>query len=683
MKLKQFLLAAALTLAIAGPTAIAQTNQTITVESTKDHDARMAWWREARFGMFIHWGLYSVPAGEWNGKTSYAEWFLQETKMPVSQYEQFARQFNPVKFDARAWVKTAKDAGMKYIVITSKHHDGFCLWPSALTHWDVESTPFRRDPLKELSDACRATGIRFCVYYSIMDWHHSDWGTRREWNDVATGAPDMDRYVAYMKGQLKELITRYHPAVLWFDGEWESPWTPERGVDLFNYLRALDPHLIINNRVGKSRGGMEGMNIGNEHVGDFGTPEQRIPPSGFGPGVDWESCMTLNGHWGYNKHDNEWKSAQTVIRNLCEIASKGGNYLLNVGPTSEGVIPQPAVDTLAEVGAWLKVNGEAIYRTTASPFKQQLGWGRCTQKDGRLYLSVFDWPADGKLHLPLLNKQVKALLLADPQQPLKCSNDTTGLVIHLPPTAPDINASVVAVEIAGGLLLAASDSESTDPWAVPGAVDPSVPMKRSDTNALQLHESFLKRGQGGPIGVLFIGDSITAAWRATWAQGTWTNYFGKYDPANFGIGSDATQHVLWRITHGELDGISPKVIVLLLGTNNIKKNSPADIAEADAKIVKLIREKLPHTKVLLLGIFPRMHKTDPPEMKVPERVKAVNAQLAKLDDGVNVRYLDLAAQLAPGGKVTPEIYADGVHLKGTGMRIWAESITPLLQEMMN
>ncbi len=683
MKIKQFIPAAVLVLAIAGPAAIAQTNRASTVEAKKDSAARMEWWREAKFGMFIHWGLYSVPAGEWDGKKNYAEWFLQETWMPVSQYEKFARQFNPGKFDAHAWVKTAEDAGMKYMVITSKHHDGFCLWPSALTDWDIQSTPFQCDPLKELSAACRAAGIRFCVYYSIMDWHHSDWGARREWNDVATGKPDMDRYVTYMKGQLKELITRYHPAVLWFDGEWESPWTSERGVALYNYLRALDPNLIINNRVGKSRAGMEGMNAGNEPVGDFGTPEQRIPPSGFGSGVDWESCMTLNGHWGYNKHDNEWKSAQTIIRNLCDIASKGGNYLLNVGPTSEGIIPQPGVDTLAEVGAWMKVNGEAIYGTTASPFKQQLSWGRCTQKDGRLYLTVFDWPADGKLQLPLLNQKARAWLLARPQQQLKCVNDSGRLEIALPPAAPDKSASVIVVEMADGLLLATGDAASTDPWAVPGAVDPSVPVKRSDTNALQLHESFLKRGTAGPIGVLFIGDSITAAWRATWAQAAWTNYFGKYEPANFGIGSDATQHVLWRITHGELDGINPKVIVLLLGTNNIKKNSPADIAAADAKIVKIIREKLPDTKVLLLGIFPRMHKTDPPELKVPERVKAVNARLAKLDDGVNVRYLDLADQLAPDGKVTPEIYADGVHLKGKGMQIWAESIAPLLQEMMN
>ena len=188
----------------------------------------MKWFREARFGMFIHWGVYSVPAGEWKGNKGYGEWFLEETNMPVSQYEKFAQQFNPVKFDAKQWVRIAKDAGMKYIVITSKHHDGFGMFRSELTDWCIKSTPFRRDPLKELAAACKEAGITFCLYHSIMDWHHPDWGKRRPWNDKATGnAADMDRYTAYMKGQLKELLTGYGPlGILWFDGEWEDRLDP-------------------------------------------------------------------------------------------------------------------------------------------------------------------------------------------------------------------------------------------------------------------------------------------------------------------------------------------------------------------------------------------------------------------------------------------------------------------------
>jgi lysophospholipase L1-like esterase len=227
-----------------------------------------------------------------------------------------------------------------------------------------------------------------------------------------------------------------------------------------------------------------------------------------------------------------------------------------------------------------------------------------------------------------------------------------------------------------------ADVPEVDRWSVPGAADPTVPVERTDKAARKLHESFIARGKQGPVGLLFIGDSITAAWRAAWAEEMWNQYFGRYQPANFGIGSDATQHVLWRITHGELDGIQPKVVVLLVGTNNIKKNNPIDIAKADEKIIRTIREKSPQTKVLLLGIFPRAHKTDPPEMNVPARVKAVNQLLAKLDDGVNVRYLDLGDKLAPDGHVTSDIYGDGVHLKGIGYQIWGETMAPLLEEMM-
>ncbi|MCL5096041.1 MAG: alpha-L-fucosidase [Candidatus Omnitrophica bacterium] len=436
-----------LMVALIGATPIAN------AETAAEHDARMAWFREARFGLFIHWGVYSVPAGEWQGKTNYAEWFMEETHMPVSQYERFAKEFNPVKFNARQWVRLAKNAGVRYIVITSKHHDGFGMFRSGLTDWCIKSTPFQRDPMKELAAACQQAGLKFCFYYSIMDWHHPDWAQRRPWNDLATGEPNMDRYVSYMKGQLKELLTGYGPiGILWFDGEWEKPWTHERGVDLYNYVRSLQPNIIINNRVGKARSGMAGMDQGKERVGDYGTPEQEIPPTGFGPGVDWESCMTMNNHWGYNKHDQNWKSTQTLIRNLIDCASKGGNYLLNVGPTSEGLFPGPSIRRLVEIGAWMRINHEAIYGTQASPFKK-LDWGRCTQKTGdngvTLYLHVFSWPADGKLLVPgLKNKIDEAYLLADSSHKgLTAENGPDGVLIAVPTTAPDPNSSTVVVKI--------------------------------------------------------------------------------------------------------------------------------------------------------------------------------------------------------------------------------------------
>jgi len=448
MKLHSALLLPLAALALAAPASRAD-------ETPAEKDARMAWFRDARFGMFLHWGVYSVPAGEWNGKKNYGEWFLEETHMPVSQYEKFADQFNPVKFDAKAWVRMAKEAGMKYIVITSKHHDGFGMWRSDSTDWCIKATPFQRDPLKELAAACNEEGIVFCLYHSIMDWHHADWGQRRKWNDKAPATPpDMDRYTAYMKGQLKELLTNYGPlGLLWFDGEWEAPWTHERGVDLYQFVRGLQPNIIVNNRVGKGRAGMGGMDKG-KGVGDYGTPEQEIPPTGFGPGVDWESCMTMNNHWGYNKNDQKWKSAEMLVRNLVDCASKGGNYLLNIGPTSAGEFPPASVERLHAIGAWMKKNSASVYGTTASPFAK-LPWGRCTAKTsvdkptGTLYLHVFDWPKDGKLLVPGLKNKPTAASLLDGGTELKATAGDDGITLTVPATAPDPIDTVIVLSIAG------------------------------------------------------------------------------------------------------------------------------------------------------------------------------------------------------------------------------------------
>lgn len=413
-------------------------------------DRRLDWWRAARFGMFIHWGLYAILAGEWNGKTTpkqIGEWIMNDLQIPLAEYEKLVAQFNPVKYDAREWVRIAKDAGMKYLVITSKHHDGFALWDSKVSDYDVMATPYKRDLLKPLAAACKEAGLKFCTYHSIMDWHHPDYLPRRKWDARPTDQASLDRYVAYMKAQLKELVTNYDPAVMWFDGEWEATWTHERGVDLYNYVRSLSPDIIINNRVDKGRKGMEGLTKAGEFKGDFGTPEQQIPATGL-PGVDWESCMTMNDTWGYRKDDHKWKSSQTLIRNLIDSASKGGNFLLNVGPTAEGLIPAPSVERLADMGKWMRTNGEAIYGTTASPIARP-AWGRVTQKAGRLYLHVFDWPQDGKLVLPISNQVGKATLLAAPNGKVSATAAATGVTLQLPPSAPDGVASVIRLEIKG------------------------------------------------------------------------------------------------------------------------------------------------------------------------------------------------------------------------------------------
>jgi alpha-L-fucosidase len=417
----------------------------------------MDWWREARFGMFIHWGLYAIPAGEWGGRTDYGEWIRNNARIPLEDYDHFLGQFDPAGFDADAWVQMAKTAGMKYIVITSKHHDGFCLFDSAHTDFDVMSTPFKRDILKELSDACHGQGIKICWYHSIMDWHHPDYLPRRDWEAATRSSEgaDFDRYVAHMKNQLRELLTKYGPiGVLWFDGEWEGTWSHEYGQALYDHVRSLQPDLIVNNRVDVGRGGMAGMTRDGQFAGDFGTPEQEVPSTGF-PGVDWESCITMNGNWGYNRHDQDFKSTEELVRMLVDIASKGGNLLLNVGPRADGTFPEESIDRLREIGVWMEVNGESIHGTEASPF-EALPFGRCTRKvldrgDTRLFLHVFDWPVDGNLVLPgIFNAPRRAYLLGDPDRgALPVSRQEDALLVRLPASPRDLIDTVVVLDVAG------------------------------------------------------------------------------------------------------------------------------------------------------------------------------------------------------------------------------------------
>ncbi len=404
------------------------------VETHQD-SVRMKWWANARFGMFIHWGIYAVPA--------HAEWYMNNGHVPRAVYEKYAKEFDPTEFNADQWVRLAKRAGMKYLVITSKHHDGFCMFNTKATNYNVvKDTPWHKDPLKALSAACRKYGIHFGAYYSIMDWHSpyqaaSDPNpTHPTYNPTHFKPGKKQAYIDYMKTQLKELITQYHPQILWFDGGWMEGWTPKDGKNIYDYLRKLDPKLIVNNRL--------------TGAGDYETPEQTIPPNGL-PGHYWETCMTINGDWGYDSADHDFKSSETLIRNLVDIASKGGNYLLNVGPTAKGIIPEPEVVRLDSMGAWLKVNGDAIYGTSASPFTTQLSWGRCTQKPGKLFLEVFDWPADGKLVLNgVYNKPERAYILSDKNKtPLEVSRQGGALVINVPTQEPDPICSVVALDFAG------------------------------------------------------------------------------------------------------------------------------------------------------------------------------------------------------------------------------------------
>jgi alpha-L-fucosidase len=407
--------------------------------SKNDTADKMKWWREARFGMFIHWGIYSVPAGVYHGKDipGIGEWIMNNAKIPVSEYEKYASQFNPKDFNAEEWVKLAKEAGMKYIVITSKHHDGFAMFGSKVSRYNVvEATPFKRDVIDEMAKACKKYDIAFGLYYSqAQDWHvPGGVAIGGHWDKAQDG--DMDKYLdSIAVPQVHEILNNYDGIkILW----WDTPegMTPERAAK-FKPEMLKHPNLIFNNRLG---GGIEG---------DLETPEQFIPATGI-PGKNWESCMTMNDTWGYKVNDHNWKSFKTLIRNLIDIASKGGNYLLNVGPTSMGLIPDASIKRLKEIGTWMKVNSEAIYGTSASPFKK-LDWGRCTRKtDGGkeiLYLHIFDFPANGSLIVPGLAGEIyKAYPLSDKNQQLKVTTTDNNPAIDISGVAKDSIATVIVLE---------------------------------------------------------------------------------------------------------------------------------------------------------------------------------------------------------------------------------------------
>jgi len=465
-------------------------------------DERLAWWRDARFGMFIHFGLYSVPAGTWDGKPvgGIGEWLLQNAKVDPIVYERtLVPQFNPSKFDAREWARIAKDAGMGYVVITTKHHDGFALWDSAASDYDVMATPFRRDIMKELSEAVNAEGMRMCWYHSIMDWHHPDYQPRREWDQRPVDPLSFPRYAKYMFAQLRELLTKYGDiGILWFDGEWEGTWNHDWGKMTDDFVRSLQPRIIVNNRVDSGRAGMEGFSADEHARGDYGTPEQTIPPNGM-PGKDWETCMTMNDTWGYKTTDQNWKSAQVMIRMLCDIASKGGNFLLNVGPKGDGTIPEESVARLKRMGEWMRVNGEAIRGTTASPFTRKFPWGRVTMKHPfrsgaqatTLYLHVFDWPADGTLRLDGIgNATSGARVLGAPDRTPAARQDGGAIVVSgLGPTPVDPDCTVVQIDVTG--------VPEVTPFAVAPAADGSIACMAADaivTGSIQYEDRFANLG---------------------------------------------------------------------------------------------------------------------------------------------------------------------------------------------
>jgi alpha-L-fucosidase len=431
-------------------------------ESPEAKKARLAWFHEAKYGLFIHWGLYAIPAGEWKGKRipGIGEWIMNRAKIPVGEYEQLTKQWNPVKFDAEAWVQLAKDAGMKYMVITSKHHDGFALYDSKVSRFDVvDATPSKRDILKELQAACRKHGMPLGYYYSqSQDWREpggagNDWDFGPDLDPDGKERKDYDKYLREKaEPQVKELLTQYGPvALVWFDTP--RMMNPERAQRFTDIVRSLSPKTLIDGRLGAA--------------GDYVTTGDNVIP-GEVQSTAWEVPATINHTWGYRKDDHDWKAPGDITFKLVDIVSKGGNYLLNVGPMADGVIPQPSQDVLRTVGRWLKLNGEAIYGAGASPWGDETGepssregkdlrgnplflphneW-RVTTKPGKLYFTFFQEPRV-PFPIPSMKNAVKrAYRLAD-QEPVEVKIENGRPQLVMPRPIWDPTATVVVVEIEG------------------------------------------------------------------------------------------------------------------------------------------------------------------------------------------------------------------------------------------
>lgn len=390
--------------------------------SSAEFEARMKWFQEARLGMFIHWGPVSLKGTEigWS----------RGAQVPNEEYDQLFKQFNPTLFDADEWMQLAKDAGMKYVVPTAKHHDGFCIWPTKTTDYNIMNSPFKRDIMGELAGASRRRGLAFCSYFSILDWWHPQYGTGSPGGQGKKPQTDMKAFMEYSKAQLGELIKNYKLKMVWFDGQWEGPYTAEMAADLEKFSRGLSPKIILNNRVGKVR-----------LDGDYDTPEQQV--GSFQRDRPWETCMTLCTQWAWKPND-KLKSFDEVIKILVQTVTGDGNLLLNVGPTPEGTIEPRQAERLRELGSWLKKHGESIYKTRGGPYVNG-EWGGATCRGKSVYLHLLGWKGEILRFKLLPGKVVKFKSLTG--NPVRVTEMRSGLTVEGSAQAANPYATVIKIDL--------------------------------------------------------------------------------------------------------------------------------------------------------------------------------------------------------------------------------------------
>jgi len=390
---------------------------------------------DKRFGMFIHWGPVSLRGTEigWS----------RGTNVPVIEYDNLYKEFNPVLFDADKWAKTAKDAGMKYLTITAKHHDGFCLWPTAYSDYNIMNSPYKKDIVGELAKACKKYDLKFCIYFTVADWHDPDY-TFSHPSKTPNKSKDMDRFVLRMKNELKELITNYKPYMLWFDGNWEEGWTHAYSADVYNAIKKLDPNVLINNRLDtkEASGGSHKVMLPTT-LADFATPEQEV--GAMNMDYPWESCITICKQWAWKPND-QMKSLKECLQTLASTAGGNGNLLFNVGPMLDGRIEERQVNRLKEMGAWLNKNGAAIYNTKGGPYKPDSVLA-ATRKGNKIYLHIFKNQGTEISIAAIPGVKLSKAYLLDGATPLTFKTETEKLKISLPKQLPDLNDTVIVLEM--------------------------------------------------------------------------------------------------------------------------------------------------------------------------------------------------------------------------------------------